>query len=344
VTDPVLTLDNVGVDEVGAYEVVVTGAGSLSVQTPPVYLDLGTMGTTLSQDKLEDLVTELVAPIQAAGFVSVSLGSVGNQWLHNFASTTQESEPNHAGAIGGASRWLGIEPTEAGILAVDTMGSQEETFVAVYTGLELWSLTTLAQAHDRQGSLVRVPVQAGQPYLVAVDTPRGAEARLQVNWGLGIAPVFTNSMAQWTGTAGDALELEAGLVPGTGKTSYQWLLAGQSVAGATNATYRVEQVSWVDTGRYDLVVSNWFGVVTNGVATVTVKEAVRLEARVEGIAGGWELRLKGVGGEGTVLECSEDLEGWVPVWTNTTPDTVWEYVDPLPLLHRQQFYRTRSGP
>jgi hypothetical protein len=344
VTDPVLTLDNVGADEVGAYEVVVTGAGSLSVQTPPAYLDLGTMGTTLSQDKLEDLLTELVAPIQAAGFVSVSLGSVGNQWLHNFASTTQENEPNHAGAIGGASRWLGIEPTEAGILAVDTMGSQGESFVAVYTGLELWSLTALAQAHDRQGSLVRVPVQAGQPYLVAVDTPRGAEARLQVNWGLGVAPVFTNSMVQWTGTVGDALELEAGVSPGTGQVSYQWLLEGESIAGATHATYRVEQVSWADAGRYDLVVSNWFGLLTNGVAQVAVEAAVRLEARMELVEGGRELRLMGSGGEGTVLEISSDLRSWEPVWTNSLTEPVWEYVAPVPLFHPQGFYRARSGP
>jgi hypothetical protein len=151
-------------------------------------------------------------------------------------------------------------------------------------------------------------------------------------------------MMQWAGTAGDALELEAGVSPGTGQLRYQWLLGGESIAGATNATYRVGTLTWADAGRYDLVVSNWFGVVTNGVAEVVVEGAVRLEARMEAVEGGWQLRVTGAGEEGTVLESSPDLENWVPVWTNMSPETVWEYANPLPLLQAQRFYRSRSGP
>jgi hypothetical protein len=342
-TDPVLALPEAGTDDVGAYEVEITGAGSLTVASVPVWLELGSVGVTLSEVKLEDLVTRLTKPIRPAGFVAVSLGSVGNQWLHSFGATTQEGEPNHAGGIGGASRWLGIEPAESGVLAVDTLGSEVDAYVAVYTGLDIRSLTPVVGTTGESGS-VRVPVQAGRPYLVAVDTPRGQEAQVQVNWGLGLAPVFTNSMAQWIGVPGMPLELQAGLIPGTGESSYQWLLAGMPIPGATNAVYSVARVSEANAGRYDLVVNNRFGVLTNGVAEVRVTESMRLAARIESAEGQPQLRISATGSLGCVLETSSDLQTWLPVWTNTLSGENWEYHEPESLRNCQRFYRAQPWP
>jgi hypothetical protein len=192
--------------------------------------------------------------------------------------------------------------------------------------------------------VLRIPVQGGQPYVVAVDTPRGVEARMRVNWGLGVAPVFTGATVQWSGASGGALELEAGMVPGTGQSSYQWRLMGQAIAGATNAVYSVGSVTAADAGRYELVVSNWFGMVTNVVAEVEVTEPMRLEAQVGAVGGVWQLRVLGTGSTGVVLEASKDLRGWEPVWTNSVSTGAWEYVEPVPAIQGQRFYRARPWP
>lgn len=61
---------------------------------------------------------------------------------------------------------------------------------------------------------------------------------------------------------------------GPGPLSYQWYLAPDvSLAGRTNATIVLENVSTNDAGGYFAVVANPFGAVTSAVATLTVRPA-----------------------------------------------------------------------
>jgi hypothetical protein len=109
----------------------------------------------------------------------------------NVGATKQTGEPNHAGDAGGRSVWWSWMAPFSGSVVIHTSGSNFDTLLAVYVGLTVSTLTTVA-ANDQDQldplggdtSRVKFNVTEGTTYFIAVDGFSGATGQIM----LQIAP------------------------------------------------------------------------------------------------------------------------------------------------------------
>ena len=75
----------------------------------------------------------------------------------NIAATTQTGEPKHAAADAptGHSVWWKWTAPSSGSTTIDTLGSDFDTVLAVYTGASVTSLTTLVFNDDVTDRIIR---------------------------------------------------------------------------------------------------------------------------------------------------------------------------------------------
>lgn len=92
--------------------------------------------------------------------------------LSNSSASNEVGEPNHAGLPGGSSVWFRWTANASGPVAVNTIGSNFDTLLAVYTGTGFGNLVQVA-ADDQSGgadtSALTFNATAGTAYLIAVD-------------------------------------------------------------------------------------------------------------------------------------------------------------------------------
>ena len=91
---------------------------------------------------------------------------------HNTGATTEPGEPAHAGNPGGKSVWWRWVAPSNGVYVLDTVGSQTDTLLAVYTGSTLGTLAIVAVDDNRSAggaSLVKFSAVGGTTYHFAVD-------------------------------------------------------------------------------------------------------------------------------------------------------------------------------
>ena len=108
---------------------------------------------------------------------------------NNGGATKQFAEPNHAGNAGGKSIWYcwtaTTASTSAGVM-FDTIGSNFDTLLAVYTGNRVSSLTLVAQNDDIAGAANRASrvvftPTVGTTYWIAVDGYDAAAGSVVLN-------------------------------------------------------------------------------------------------------------------------------------------------------------------
>lgn len=122
---------------------------------------------------------------------SANLGSGGRVFFtgDNSGASGQAGEPQHHADAGPASgsMWFAWTPAISGDYIIDTVGSQFDTVLAVYSGTTLNSLTQLASDDDSgdtvsNESLVMLSATAGVTYRIAVDGyDSDARGRLVLN-------------------------------------------------------------------------------------------------------------------------------------------------------------------
>lgn len=100
----------------------------------------------------------------------------------NYDCTAETGEPAHAGSAASASVWwVWTAPTSTWV-TVNTLGSDFDTVLAVYTGNALGSLTEVASSDDYYAeclqSLVEFDATAGVTYRIAVDGKYGAQGEI----------------------------------------------------------------------------------------------------------------------------------------------------------------------
>src|SRR6267378_7953283 len=78
-------------------------------------------------------------------------GSTGSVTGSNVGATKETGEPNHAGDPGGHSVWYRWTASASTPVTIDTIGSNFDTLLAVYTGSSVGSLTTIASNDDIDG-------------------------------------------------------------------------------------------------------------------------------------------------------------------------------------------------
>lgn len=114
----------------------------------------------------------------------------------NVGATKESGEPSHAGNAGGKSVWWTWTAPKTGIVTVDTIGSDFNTLLAVYTGSAVASLTPVASDDDSGSggrSKLNFNAVAGTAYQIAVDGFGGAGGNIALN--LNYAYAFTTLAA-----------------------------------------------------------------------------------------------------------------------------------------------------
>ena len=91
----------------------------------------------------------------------------------NIGATKESGEPNHAGFPAARSVWYFWTAPSSTRVTIDTVGSNYDTLLAVYTGTSVSALTPIASNDDlssssRQSRVTFTPV-AGRTYRIAVD-------------------------------------------------------------------------------------------------------------------------------------------------------------------------------
>ena len=123
----------------------------------------------------------------------------------NVGATKEAGEPNHAGNVGGSSVWFDWTAPSTHAVSINTVGSDFDTLLAVYTGTAVNALTPVASNDDNGGpegaSGVIFNAVAGTVYRIAIDGYNGAVG----NYHFNIAQVSgTPVITSFTPTSGGA--------------------------------------------------------------------------------------------------------------------------------------------
>jgi hypothetical protein len=219
--------------------------------------------------------TYLVTPIRPANDdfadrITVA-GTSGSTTGTNVQATKELGEPNHAGSAGGASVWWSWTAPASGWVRFDTVGSDFDTVLAVYTGSAVNALTHIASNDDHEGLASRVTFYAnsGTAYRIAVDGWGGNAGSITLRWGAPLPPVnddFANSGYLWGGS-GSATGLNVGAT----------LQAGEPVQGSPGGrsvwwTWTAPATGWVafdtDGSDFDTLLGVYTGSAVNALTYV----------------------------------------------------------------------------
>lgn len=335
-TNASLVITNVRPANVGSYSVTVR-SGNFEAISAPASLEISTTAPLVSRDKFQDLF--------ATSFVTratLDLGSVGRQVLDTTGSGTQTLEPIHGGFPGGASRWLRFQATTNVLLQLDTIGSELDTTLGIYTGTNLNTLTPIAGdnngAPDRVRSLVRFVPSPGVDYQVAVDGANNAQGRIQLNWQLGVPPVTNSTVITREIRIGTPTVLDAGTFGAAPAPTYQWLFNGTAIPGATNANLALTSFQGTNAGSYSVIASNFAGMATNLVAFLYPAPTLRLNHRLVTIGGLPRAQLTGPLTNQVAIDATTNLRDWsqIRVFNHVMP---LDFTDLDPRNLPTRFYR-----
>ena len=112
-------------------------------------------------------------------------GLSGSTTGTNVNAYKEIDEPKHANKIGGQSVWWEWNAPESGNVTIDTMGSDFDTILAVYTGNSVSNLTPVAANDDYGGTIlsrVYFEVSEGTSYKIAVDGWGSYAGDIVLNW------------------------------------------------------------------------------------------------------------------------------------------------------------------
>lgn len=121
---------------------------------------------------------------------SLTLTACAGHWAgSNIAATKEAGEPNHAGNAGGTSIWFRWQAPSSGSVTIDTIGSNFDTMLGVYTGSSVSALNLIASNDDivlgqNISSSVTFNAVAGTTYRIVVDGYAADSGNVKLNWTL----------------------------------------------------------------------------------------------------------------------------------------------------------------
>ena len=122
-------------------------------------------------------------------------GTSGAVTGYNILASGEIGEPSQNGNL--ESVWWTWTAIEDGSIIIDTNGSDFDTYLSVFTGNTVDSLTTVAQNDDGENelqSLVDLNVTAGTTYHIAVDGFSSREGNIVLNYNLEALPVANDDL------------------------------------------------------------------------------------------------------------------------------------------------------
>ncbi|XPM60832.2 MAG: hypothetical protein EDM05_028195 [Leptolyngbya sp. IPPAS B-1204] len=175
--------------------------------SPQALADLKTetdFATLTIRDQL--VLVECAAANDHWGNAIALSGTTGSVSGSNVGATGQAGEPTQSGTIHSVW-WKWTAPNSGGTLTLDTFGSSFNTFLSVFSGTSVSSLTPLARNDDTDGwpqSQVQLAVQPNQTYSIAVDGHNTATGTIKLNYRFGPPPANDKLAAATTlnGTSG----------------------------------------------------------------------------------------------------------------------------------------------
>jgi hypothetical protein len=160
---------------------------------------------------------------------------------HNFGATSEAGEPVHAGIAGGRSVWLKWVATSTGVMSVDTVGSEIDTLLGVYTGAAVGSLATIASDDNGAAPASRLTFGAtsGTTYYIAVDGKAGVTGDLVVHVNVPTNDMlatptvivdsgFTPVAASTIGATREIGEPDFGWTTGDNSVWFQWSITTET--------------------------------------------------------------------------------------------------------------------
>lgn len=166
-------------------------------------------------------------------------GASGTATGSNIGATKEPGEPNHAGNSGGASIWYSWTAPAAGQVTFDTLTSNFDTLLAVYTGAAVNALTPVASNDDAGGGVYQSSLTfqavAGVTYQIAVDGYAAATGSVVLHWQLTQPQTFNISVS--------ASPVSGGTVSGGG--TYP---SGAQVVVIATATSGFTFTNWTEGG------------------------------------------------------------------------------------------------
>jgi ankyrin repeat protein len=115
----------------------------------------------------------------------------------NLAATKETGEPDPVGNAGGRSVWWAWTAPSTGMVQIDTIGSNFDTILGVYTGGSASGLTLVAESDDidwgggNSASLVSFNAVAGTTYQIAVDGYDAQWGSITLNVNRNYLPTLT---------------------------------------------------------------------------------------------------------------------------------------------------------
>ena len=127
----------------------------------------------------------------------------------------------------------------------------------------------------------------------------------------------------------------------------QWQFNGNNIAGATNATLTLGNLSWRNSGIYRAIISNTVGTLTSPAMSLTVP-ALRFDtSSLSYLAsnGAFSMRLMGASGVyPVVIFSTTNLVDWTPIFTNAPTTNAIDFMDVPVVAGPQRFYRAAELP
>jgi hypothetical protein len=156
------------------------------------------------------------------------------------------------------------------------------------------------------------------------------------------SPVIISQPTNQSVVAGDNATIELS-ASGTTPLSYQWMLNGTNLAGATDDTLSLSNVQPSQAGPYSAIVTNVVGSVTSSVAQLTVLVTPRI-SKITLAGATVSFSSSSVQGRNYILEYKDTLDS--PAWISLLPSVagtgvVLDFQD-TNAVSASRFYRIRS--
>ena len=238
---------------------------------------------------------------------TVLLGATGSIIGTNRFATGEQGEPIHINSNATASSvWYSWTAPTTGYEQFDTDGSNFDTALAVYTGVAVGTLTSVA-SDDNNGegtcSRVLVSTTAGTTYRIAIGDANYNRigGAIVLNRKEVLAPSIVAQPVSATGVLGGTAEFS---VTATGTDLlYQWYHNGVAVPGATVPTLTLANLQREHGGTYQVVVHNFAASAASALVSLTganpppvVQPAVAAVTAVSGSSAQITVTAGGVGG------------------------------------------------
>jgi hypothetical protein len=219
-------------------------------------------------------------PCGADAFASSSIGGpFDTRSANNAAYTTQTGEPNPTcGDTSTGSKntaWWNWTAPGSGTVTIDTVGSNFDTVLAVYTGSSVASLSQVTCNDDGVGlqSRVSFAASAGTTYRVQVDGYGTATGNITLNTN-GCVPATNNTFAcastlgtqaagsnvGFTGEGGEPVPA-CGIIPTPNSAWWNWTSPG-------NGSFTIDTFG----STFDTVLGVYTGAAVNGLTPVTCND------------------------------------------------------------------------